>query len=197
LGIPTQIHLFRHGETAWSLSGRHTGRTDLPLTENGERRASGLRERLRGITFNHVLTSPLQRARRTCELAGLGAVARLEPDLMEWDYGAYEGLTTAEIRARQPGWVVFEHGCPQGESVEQLSRRTDRALATIRSLDGTVAVFSHGHFLRALAARWLGLPVLVGRHLALDTGSLSVLGYEHPDQETPVIALWNAGSPVV
>lgn len=190
--MATQIHLLRHGETAWSLSGQHTGRTDLPLTENGERRASQLRERLRGITFTHVVTSPLQRARRTGELAGFGAVARLEPDLMEWDYGAYEGLTTAEIRVQQPDWNVFQDGCPQGESVEQISQRADRALAVIRALDGAVAVFSHGHFLRALAARWIDLAVGEGRHLALDTGSVSTLGYEHSDKAAPVIILWNA-----
>lgn len=186
------VYLLRHGETAWSLTGQHTGRTDLPLTANGERQATGLRERLHGITFAHVLTSPLQRAHRTCELAGLGAVAQVEPDLQEWDYGDYESLTTAEIHERQPGWNVFENGCPQGESVEQISQRADRMLEKIRRLDGTVALFSHGHFLRALAARWIGLPLRDGRLFALETGSVSVLGYEHPDyQPTPVITRWN------
>ncbi len=192
--MTAQIFLIRHGETAWSATGRHTGRTDRPLNENGERRAAGLGGRLKGIAFTHVLTSPRQRARRTCELAGLGAGARVEPDLQEWDYGAYEGLTTAEIRAQQPGWSLFQDGCPQGETVEQISRRADRVLAGVRPLGGTVALFSHGHFLRALAVRWIGLPVGAGRHFALDTASLSILGYERPDGENPVLSLWNAGS---
>ncbi len=191
--VAAQLYLFRHGETEWSVTGRHTGRTDLPLTENGERRASHLRERLHGITFTHVFTSPLQRARRTCELAGFGAVARIEPDLHEWDYGAYEGWTTAEIHARQPGWNVFQDGCPQGESVEQISRRADRVLTRVRLLDGTVALFSHGHFLRALAVRWIGLPVREGQHFALDTAAVSILGYEGHNNVSPVISLWNAG----
>lgn len=189
--MATQLYLLRHGETEWALSGRHTGRTDPPLTENGERRASVLRDRLQGIVFTHVLTSPLQRARRTCELAGFGTVARVVPDLAEWDYGDYEGRTTAEIHALRPGWNVFADGCPQGESVERISQRADRVLATLRSLDGTVAVFSHGHFLRALAVRWIGLPVGDGRHFALDTGSLSILGYEHGDVQLPVFVRWN------
>jgi len=189
--MATQLHLLRHGETAWSLSGRHTGRTDLPLTAQGEREATLLRERLAGSGFSQVFTSPLQRARRTCELAGLGAVARAEPDLQEWDYGDYEGLTRTEIQARQPGWNIFADGCPHGESVEQISGRADRVLAMVRPLDGMVALFSHGHFLRALAIRWVGLPLRDGRILALDTGSVSILGYEHADQETPVIVRWN------
>ncbi len=189
--MAAQLDLFRHGETAWSLSGQHTGRTDLPLTANGEQRAAHLRERLRGITFTHVLTSPLQRARRTCELAGCGAAARVEPDLQEWNYGDYEGLTTAQIRARQPGWNIFADGCPNGESVAQISQRADRVLASVRPLAGTVALFSHGHFLRALAVRWVGLPVGNGQLFGLDTGSVSILGYEHPDRKTPVIARWN------
>jgi broad specificity phosphatase PhoE len=192
--MATQIYLLRHGETAWSLTGRHTGRTDLPLTANGERRASRLRERLHGIAFLHVLTSPRQRARQTCELAGYGAVARVEPDLQEWDYGAYEGRTTDQIRATQPGWLLFRDGCPGGESVGQISQRADRVLATLRSLDGTVAVFSHGHFLRALAVRWIGLPVGNGQLFGLDTGSVSILGFEHPDQAMPVICRWNTVS---
>ena len=189
--MANQIYLLRHGETAWSLTGQHTGRTDLPLTENGERRASRLRARLQGIKFSHVLTSPLQRARRTCELAGLGAVAQAEPDLQEWDYGDYEGRTTADIRTQHPGWDVFVDGCPHGESVEQISQRADRALMALRQLGGTIALFSHGQFLRALAVRWVGLPVREGRHFALDTASISILGSERdPD---PAIMLWNAG----
>jgi broad specificity phosphatase PhoE len=189
--MAAQIYLIRHGETQWSLSGRHTGRTDLPLTEAGERRASQLGARLQGIAFTHVLTSPLQRARRTCELAGFGAVARVEPDLHEWDYGDYEGLTSTEIHARQPEWNVFQDGCPQGESVEQVSQRADRVLAGVRLMEGTVALFSHGHFLRALAVRWIGLPAREGQHFALDTASLSILGHE---KEIPAISLWNTGS---
>ncbi len=189
-----QIFVIRHGETQWSLNGRHTGRTDVPLTENGERRAINLRGLLQGITFTHVLASPLQRAWRTCELAGLGAAARVEPDLHEWDYGDYEGRTTADIRAQRPGWNIFQDGCPQGESVEQVSQRADRVLAGLRPLEGTIALFSHGQFLRALAVRWIGLPAREGQHLALDTAAVSILGYEHHNGDIPAIALWNAGS---
>ena len=192
--MATQIFLMRHGETAWSLTGQHTGRTDLPLTTNGERGALRLREMLKPINFTCVLTSPRQRARLTCELAGFGAMARLEPDLQEWDYGDYEGRTMAEIRAQQPGWNVFQDGSPQGESVEQVSRRTDRLLAVLRSTPGIVALFSHGHFLRALAVRWIGLPIQAGQHFVLDTASLSILGYEHPDGGVPAISLWNVGA---
>jgi probable phosphoglycerate mutase len=188
----TQIFLVRHGETAWSLSGQHTGHTDLPLTENGERRASQLRGLLQEVKFTHVLTSPLQRARRTCELAGFGAVAQVEPDLHELDYGDYEGRTSADIRAQQPGWSMFRDGSPHGESVEKFSQRADRVLSNLRSMDGVVALFSHGQFLRALAARWIGLPVEEGQHFALDTASISILGYEHTNEEIPAITLWNA-----
>jgi probable phosphoglycerate mutase len=190
----TQIFLIRHGETAWSLTGQHTGHTDLPLTEKGECRASLLRGRLQGITFTQVLTSPLQRARRTCELAGFGAMARVEPDLHELDYGDYEGRTTADIHSQHPGWNMFQDGSPHGESVEKFSERADRVLAALRSLDGTAALFSHGQFLRALAARWIELPVREGQHFALDTASISVLGFEHTNDETPAITLWNTTS---
>jgi probable phosphoglycerate mutase len=193
--MAAKIFLFRHGETSWSLTGQHTGRTDLPLTENGERRASQLRERLHGITFDHVLTSPLQRARRTCELAGFGSVAQVETDLRELDYGDYEGRTTVDIRTGNPGWNIFQHGSPHGESVENFSDRADRVVATLRSMDGTVALFSHGQFLRALAARWIGLSAQEGQHFALDTASISILGYEHINEETPAICLWNARPP--
>lgn len=148
------------------------------------------------MVFGRVLTSPLCRARRTCELAGFGAAAQVEPDLQEWDYGAYEGLTTTEIRAEKPHWSVFQDGCPRGESVEQISQRADRVLASLRAMEGTVALFSHGHFLRALAMRWLGRPVGDGRHFALDTASLSILAYESADREIPLISRWNAGSSV-
>ena len=194
IAMAAQIFLIRHGETQWSLTGQHTGRTDLPLTENGEHRASHLRGLLQRIKFTHVFTSPLQRARRTCELAGFGAVARVEPDLHEWDYGAYEGRTTAEIRTQQPEWNIFQDGCLQGESAGQISQRADRVLAGLRPMDGTVALFSHGHFLRVLAVRWIGLPVDAGQHFALDTASLSILGYERPNGDNPAISLWNACS---
>jgi len=192
--MAAKIFLFRHGETAWSLTGQHTGHTDLPLTENGERRAAQLRGLLQEIKFTHVLTSPLQRARRTCELAGFGAVARVEPNLHELDYGNYEGRTTADIRSQHPGWSMFKDGSPQGESVEKFSERADRVLALVRSMDGTIALFSHGQFLRALAARWIGLPVQEGQHFALDTASISILGYEHTNEQISAITLWNAVS---
>ena len=164
----------------------------MPLTENGEHQALQLHERLQGITFTQVLTSPLQRARRTCELAGFGAAAQDAPDLMEWDYGDYEGKTSAAIREQQPGWNIFRDGCPHGESVEQVGQRADRVVAMLRAMDGTVALFSHGHFLRALAVRWIGLPLLAGQHFSLGTASISILGYEPHSAETPVIAVWNS-----
>ena len=194
--MATQIFLIRHGETEWSRTGRHTGRTDLPLTANGERRAAQFRAVLQSLKFTQVLTSPLQRARRTCELAGFGAMARVEPDLREWDYGDYEGRTSADIRAQRPAWNLFEDGSPGGESVGQVFQRADRVLAGLCPMDGTILLFSHGHFLRALAVRWIGLPVQEGRHLALDTASLSILGYEHRNDENPAISLWNSDSSI-
>jgi broad specificity phosphatase PhoE len=188
----SQIVLVRHGETAWSVTGQHTGRSDIPLTERGEQQARRLADLLKRIAFTHVLTSPLQRARRTCELAGFGAVARVNPNLVEWDYGDYEGRTLADIRAQRPGWSVYRDGGPGGESPEQVSRRADLVIADLRRLEGTVAVFSHGHFLRALAVRWIGLPIGEGQHLNLDTASLSILASDHRDAELPVISLWNA-----
>lgn len=194
--MATQVFLLRHGETAWSVTGQHTGGTDLPLTTRGEQRAAEWRLRLRDVAFAQVWTSPLQRARRTCELAGFGAVAREEPDLREWDYGADEGRTTAAIRAQRPGWDVFRDGCPQGESPEEIGARADRIVQALRAEAGSVAVFSHGHFLRVLAMRWLGLPVATGRHFALETATLSILGHAPGAVEVPVIALWNAGAAV-
>jgi probable phosphoglycerate mutase len=185
-----QIYLARHGETAWSLSGQHTGLTDLPLTERGERNARALAGRLRGTQFSHVFTSPLQRARRTCELAGFGAVAKVDSDLVEWNYGDYEGLKTSEILAKRPGWRLFRDGCPGGESVEQIGARADRVLARIRPLTGNVLLFSSGHFLRVLAAQWLGLGAGGGAYFVLSTASLSCLGYDH-DASEPVLRLWN------
>ena len=184
------IYLARHGETAWSLSGQHTGRTDLPLTERGERNARALGARLRGLVFAKVLTSPLQRAVRTCELAGFGAMAEIDPDLVEWDYGQYEGRRTAEIHTERPDWQLFRDGCPGGESPEQIGARADRVVERVRAVKGDVLVFSSGHFLRVFAARWLGLDAAGGRYLLLSTASLSALGYEHHQAE-PVIRLWN------
>ena len=184
------IHLARHGETAWSLSGQHTGRTDLPLTERGERNARALGQRLRGLEFAKVYTSPLQRAARTCELAGFGTSAEIDPDLVEWDYGQYEGRRTAEIHAERPDWQLFRDGCPGGESPGQIGARTDRVVGRVRAIKGDVLVFSSGHFLRVLAARWLGLDASGGRYLLLSTASLSALGYEH-NLAAPAIQLWN------
>jgi broad specificity phosphatase PhoE len=190
--VQSRIVLVRHGETAWSLSGQHTGRTDIPLTERGEQQARRLASLLQTVSFAHVLTSPLQRARRTCELAGLGAVSRVDPNLVEWDYGQYDGRTLAEIRTQRPGWTVFRDGCPGGESPEQVSHRADLVVESLRGLDGTTVIFSHGHFLRSLGVRWIRLPIEHGRHLNLDTTSLSVLAHDHRDVDVPVIGLWNA-----
>jgi probable phosphoglycerate mutase len=190
--MPAQIFLIRHGETAWSKSGQHTSRTDLPLNEQGEQEARALVERLRAIKFSRVLTSPRQRARRTCELAGLGSLAEIEPDLAEWDYGDYEGLRTAEILKSQPDWNLFRDGCPHGEMPGDISKRADRLIVRLRMLAGNVALFSHGHFGRVLAARWIGLAVSEAQHLLLNTASLSILGYEHNNATEPVIALWNS-----
>jgi len=184
------VRLARHGETAWSLSGQHTGRTDLPLTERGERNARRLGERLRGLAFAKILTSPLRRAARTCELAGFGAAAEVDRDLLEWDYGHYEGRTSAEIRAERPDWQLFRDGCPGGESPAQVGARADRVVSRVRALRGDVLLFSSGHFLRTLAARWLGLDPAAGRYFLLGTASLSALGYDHGASE-PAIRLWN------
>jgi broad specificity phosphatase PhoE len=186
--MPLDLYIVRHGETEWSASGRHTGRTDIPLTAKGEEGAAWLATRLAAAQFTHVYTSPRARARRTCELAGWGAAAVVEPDLAEWDYGDYEGLRTDEILKARPGWSLFRDGCPHGESPEQASGRADRLLGRLRGLEGNVALFTHGHFGRLLGARWVGLPVADCAHLQLDTASLSILGREH---NVPVIALWN------
>ncbi len=184
------IYLARHGETAWSLSGQHTGLTDLPLTERGERDAGALGGRLRGLALAKVFTSPLRRASRTCELAGFGATAEIDRDLVEWDYGEYEGRTSTEIHAERPDWQLFRHGVPGGETLEQIGARADRVVNRVRALGGDVLIFSSGHFLRVLAARWLGLDASAGRHFLLRTASLSALGYEH-DLSEPVIRLWD------
>jgi broad specificity phosphatase PhoE len=187
--LPT-IYLARHGETAWTVSGQHTGRTDIPLTERGERNARRLGERLSGLTFAKVLTSPLQRARRTCELAGFGNLAEVDPDLMEWDYGEYEGRTSAQIRAINPEWDLFRDGCPGGEKPEHVGARADRIVKKVRAVHGDVLLFSSGHFLRVLAARWLGLEPGAGRYFLLGTASLSALSYEHNESQ-PAIRFWD------
>ncbi len=185
-----EVYLVRHGETAWSATGRHTGLTDLPLTERGERNAKSLRERLAGMVFTRVLTSPLQRAVRTCELAGFGAVAEVDPDLVEWNYGDYEGLRTAEIQAKRPGWQLFRDGCPNGESPEQIGARANRVVGRVRAVQGNVLIFSSGHILRVFAARWLGLEPFAGKFFILDVASLSALSYEH-DLSSPAMRFWN------
>jgi broad specificity phosphatase PhoE len=184
------VYLARHGETAWTLSGQHTGLTDLPLTKRGERNARRLEERLRGVTFAQVWTSPLQRATRTCELAGFGAVAEIDRDLVEWNYGVYEGRRTADIHRERPEWQLFRDGCPGGESPQEVGARADRVVTRVRAVSGDVLVFSSGHFLRVLAARWLGLEAASGRYFLLSTASLSALGYEH-NLSQPVIRLWD------
>lgn len=190
-----RIYFVRHGETAWSLSGQHTGRTDLPLTANGESEARSLGACLRNIRFSRVLTSALQRAQQTCELAGLGAVGEIEPDLAECDYGEYEGRRTADIQETRPDWNVWRDGCPGGETPAELSERADRLIRRLTAMDGSIALFSHGQFGGALAARWIGLPTRDGQHFALGPASLSILGYEPGHAEVRVLALWNAVPP--
>jgi len=182
------VFVIRHGETAWSLSGQHTSATDLPLTDNGRRLAERLRPVLAKETFELVLTSPLQRARETCELAGFGARTLADPDLMEWNYGAHEGLMSKQIHEKSPDWLLFRDGCPGGEAQAQVGARVDRVIARARAVTGNVALFAHGHILRVLAARWIELPVLEGEHFLLDTGTLCVLSHY---QEIPAIKVWN------
>ena len=188
-----RLYLIRHGETAWSLSGQHTGRTDIPLTARGQDEARELARRLKAIPFGLVLTSPRQRARQTCELAGLGSRAEIEPDLAEWDYGDYEGQRSADILSNRPDWNLFRDGCPGGESPAQVSDRADRLMARSRTMPGNIAIFSHGHFGRVLGARWIGLSVGQAQCFRLSTASISVLDYEHERADQPVIAIWNAG----
>jgi probable phosphoglycerate mutase len=185
------VYLARHGETAWTLSRQHTGLTDLPLTERGERTARRLGERLKALTFTAVLTSPLQRAARTCELAGFKSVAEVDKDLVEWNYGQYEGRRTAEIRAERPDWELFRDGCPGGESPLEVGGRADRVVKRVRAVPGNVLIFTSGHFMRVLATSWLGLePSVNCKFFMLSTASLSAVGYEH-DVSRPVIRLWN------
>lgn len=186
------LYLIRHGQTEWSLSGQHTGQTDLPLTSEGERQASNLATLLSGINFSEILISPLKRARRTFELSGVGNHSVIEPDLVEWNYGEYEGRTSDEIEKDQPFWNLFRDGAPGGESPGEIAERADRLISRLRALNGNIALFSHGHFFCALAMRWIGLPVVSATHLELSTSSVSILGYaaHHPD--VSVISGWNA-----
>jgi len=184
------VYLARHGETVWSISGQHTGLADLPLTERGERNAVRLGQRLKGIAFTAVQSSPLQRVTRTCELAGFGKVAKVERDLVEWNCGDYEGCRLAEIQAKRPGWQLFRDGCPGGESPGQVGERADRIIRQVRLLPGNVLIFSSSHFLRVLTARWLGLEPAGGRLFILSTASLSALSYEH-NLSQPAIYLWD------
>jgi broad specificity phosphatase PhoE len=186
------VFAIRHGETAWSLNGRHTGITDIPLTDNGRRIAERLRPVLVKETFALVLVSPMRRARETCELAGLGTAAVIDPDLVEWNYGEYEGLTPKQIHEKAPGWLIFRDGCPGGETPEQVGARVDRVIARVCAVEGNVALFAHGHLLRVLVARWIGLPAGAGQHFLLDTGTLCVLGYY---REIPAVKVWNGPLP--
>ncbi len=187
-GMAGDLWLIRHGETEWSRSGAHTGRTDLPLTPAGEARAAGIAARLAGRRFALVLTSPLERALRTCQLAGFGAAAQLEPNLEEWDYGAYEGRTSGDIQRERPGWSLFRDGVPGGETIEQVAVRAEAVMRRALAADGDVALFGHGHILRILAARWLNLPPTDARLFAMGTAAVSTLGYEH---QARVIVHWN------
>jgi probable phosphoglycerate mutase len=189
------VCLVRHGETAWTVTGQHTGRSDIPLTAHGEDEARPLEPALRRRQFSDVFTSPLQRARRTCELAGFGSVAAVDADLVEWDYGDYEGRRTAEIKANRPGWQLFDDGCPNGETADDVGVRADKVIARIRRCTGNVLLFGHRDMFRVIAARWLDLPAREGRRLYHATGSLSILGYDHTLDE-PVIRSWNAAARV-
>ena len=186
------VFAIRHGETSWSLSGHHTGTTDIPLTENGRRLAQRMRPVLATKAFELVLCSPRQRARETCELTGLGDKAVIDSDLVEWNYGEYEGLTLKQIHEVVPGWLIFRDGCPGGEMPEQVGARVDRVIARSRAVDGDIALFGHGHMLRVLVARWIGLPAGAGQHFLLDTGTLCVLGYY---REIPAVKVWNGPLP--
>ncbi len=185
---PPEVVLVRHGETEWTRSGQHTGRTDIPLTDRGREEARALGTQLAGRPFALVLTSPLVRAAETCRLAGLAEQARERDDLMEWDYGAYEGRTTLDIRKERPGWTLWDDGVPEGETAAQVATRVDRIIAELQSVAGDAAVFAHGHVLRVLVARWLGLDPAAGRFFALDPATISIVGYE---REAPVVRLWN------
>jgi len=186
-----RIYLCRHGETAWNVTGQHTGSTDLPLTERGEEQARGLASRLAGLTIVQAFTSPLQRARRTCELAGFGEQAIVDPDLVEWCYGSYEGRRRAEILQERPDWNLFRDGCPGGETLADVAGRADRFIERLKALQADALVFSSGHFLRVLAVRWCGLDAAAARAMTLNNAGVSILGYEHGMDE-PIIRMWNA-----
>ena len=189
--MPLHLYLIRHGETEWALSSRHTGHSDIPLTANGKDEARELSPHLQGISFAHVLTSPLQRARLTCKLVALNGVPEVEPDLVEWNYGDYEGKKSVNIRRERRDWDVFRDGCPHGEMPAQVLARVDRLIARLRTLDGNVALFSHGQFGGVLGARWIGMPLENARHFPLGTASVSILAYDPDHPEVPVISLWN------
>ena len=189
-----RLYLIRHGETAWSVSGHHTGRTEIPLTARGESQARELGVRLRGLPFSQVLASPRQRALQTAALAALGPAVEIDPDLAEWDYGDYEGRRGVDIRSDRPDWNLFQDGCPGGESPAQASERADRVVAHLRGLQGDIAIFSHGHFGRVLGARWIGLSVTQAQRFLLGTASLSVLTVEGDRVDRPVVSLWNAAA---
>jgi probable phosphoglycerate mutase len=189
---PLRLYIIRHGETEWALTGQHTGLSDIPLTDRGRDEASALKPWLAHIRFDHVRTSPRQRARDTADLAGLGVAARIEPDLAEWNYGDYEGRTSVDIRRERPGWSMFKDGCPNGESPDQIAARADRLIARLCELSGNVALFSHGEFGRALGVRWAGLPMIAGLHLSFSTASLSILAFKANAPDVRVIDLWNA-----
>ena len=188
--LSPKLYLVRHGETTWSLSGQHTGRTDIALTEQGKHAAQELKARLQGLSFAKIFTSPLQRAQQTGELAGFAQSAELDPDLMEWDYGDYEGMRTVDIQARHPGWSLFKDGSPGGETLQEVAIRAERVIARVRALDGDVLLFAHGHILRVITARWIDLPALEARRFYIATASVSILGYDHNLNE-PVIHLLN------
>jgi broad specificity phosphatase PhoE len=189
--MTARLYVIRHGETAWSLSGQHTGRTDIPLTTCGHREAVALGREIRDIKFSHVLASPMQRAQRRCELARPDLTAEIEPDLMEWDYGDYEGKLSVDIRAERPGWNVFRDGCPRGETPAEIAERGDRLIARLRALTGNVALFTHGQFACVLAMRWIGMPIAEATHFVLGTASLSILANNPDHPSVRVIALWN------
>ena len=186
-----KLFLARHGDTAWTDNGRHTGRTDLPLNEHGEEHARRLGERLRGFSLVRVFASPLIRVRKTCELAGFSAAAEIDPDLVEWDYGKFDGRTTADILKEWPGWEMFRDGCPGGESADDVAARVDRFIAKVQKIDGDVLAFSSGHTIRMIAARWCGLPPVAGRPFYCRPASVGVLGYEHQRADQPILRLWN------